>query len=170
MLTFEQKIAILDSFPELERRNVSLGRVNYHFEGSTHEKKTVGYRFHPNGNGYVFAGLVGGYETDDKGFVNVRDYSEEQLREIIGASIRSLSASSDSPNRASSAAASAFASNAAPSSDEEVWTDESGQELILKFEEETFFIYSGVNLEMAFETREEAEEYLAEEGFSFNRR
>ena len=56
MLTFEQKIAILDSFPELERKDVSLGRVNYHFEGSAHEKKTVGYRFHPNGNGYVFAG------------------------------------------------------------------------------------------------------------------
>ncbi|OWA34112.1 hypothetical protein B9G55_17450 [Saccharibacillus sp. O16] len=166
MLTFEQKLAILDSFPELERRDVSLGRVNYHFEGSVHDKKTVGYRFHPNGNGYVFAGLVGDYETDDKGFVNVRDFSEAQLREIIDASIRSLSpvggASASKPKSA--------AVTSSSTSQDEIWTDNEGQELVLKFEEETFFLYSGQSLEMAFETREEAEEYLAEEGFSFNRR
>lgn len=165
MLTFEQKLAILDSFPELERRDVSLGRVNYHFEGSAHDKKTVGYRFHPNGNGYVFAGLVGDYDTDDKGFVNVRDFSEAQLREIIDASIRSLSAGGSSASAPKPAA-----SQVSSSSQDEIWTDEEGQELILKFEEETFFIYAGESLEMAFETREEAEEYLAEEGFSFNRR
>ncbi len=165
MLTFEQKLAILDSFPELERRDVSLGRVNYHFEGSVHDKKTVGYRFHPNGNGYVFAGLVGDYDTDDKGFVNVRDFSEAQLREIIDASIRSLSAGGSSASASKPAAP-----KVSSSSQDEIWTDHEGQELVLKFEEETFFLYSGESLEMAFETREEAEEYLAEEGFSFNRR
>lgn len=75
MLTFEQKLAILDSYPQLERRNVSLGRVNYHYEQSRHEKKTVASHLHPNGNGYVFAGLLRGYESDDKGLVNIRDYS-----------------------------------------------------------------------------------------------
>ncbi|NGZ75144.1 hypothetical protein [Saccharibacillus alkalitolerans] len=164
MLTFEQKLAILDSFPELTRNDVSLGRVNYHFEGSAHEKKTVGYRFHPNGNGYVFAGLVGDYDTDDKGFVNVRDYTEAQLREIVDASIRSLAPAegASAPKRGSA--------DSAQSPGDEIWTDEEGQELILKFEDETFFVYSGFSLEMAFETREEAEEYLAEEGFSFNRK
>lgn len=163
MLTFEQKIAILDSFPELERKDVSLGRVNYHFEGSAHEKKTVGYRFHPNGNGYVFAGLIGGYEPDDKGFVNVRDFTEEQLREIVEASIRSLAPGADSAAR-SPKPAQAAAVPAAP--DDEIWTDGSGQELILKLEDETYFVYSGASLEMAFETLDEANEYLAEEGFS----
>ncbi|WP_172253812.1 hypothetical protein [Saccharibacillus deserti] len=162
MLTFEQKTAILDSFPELERKDVSLGRVNYHFEGSAHEKKTVGYRFHPNGNGYVFAGLLGDYDTDDKGFVNVRDFTEEQLREIVEASIRSLApgtgSSSKSPKPAQPAP------SAAPG--DETWTDGGDQELILKLEDETYFIYSGFSLEMAFETLEEAEEYLQEEGFS----
>lgn len=159
MLTFEQKIAILDSFPELQRKDVSLGRVNYHFEGSAYEKKTVGYRFHPNGNGYVFAGLVGGYDTDDKGFVNVRDFTEEQLREIIHVSITSLSPGGEAPFSTRTSAPAAVP-------DDEIWTDRGGQELILKVEEETYFIYSGLSLEMAFETLEEAEEYLEEEGFS----
>ncbi|MCQ4086469.1 hypothetical protein [Saccharibacillus sp. JS10] len=164
MLTFDQKIAILDSFPELERKDVSLGRVNYHFEGSAHEKKTVGYRFHPNGNGYIFAGLIGGYDTDDKGFVNVRDFTEEQLREILAASILSLSPNGDSAAPKSTDTASIVEAG------DEIWTDGDGQELILKFEDETFFIYSGASLEMAFETREETEEYLIEEGFTFNRK
>ncbi|MEJ8307064.1 hypothetical protein [Saccharibacillus sacchari] len=164
MLTFEQKIAVLESFPELTRNDVSMGRVNYHFEGSVHEKKIVGYRFHPNGNGFVFAGLVGDYDTDDKGFVNVRDFTETELREIVDASIRSLSSDREtSPSKPVSAAS-------AQSTGDEIWTDGDGQELILKFEDETFFIYSGSSLEMAFETREESEEYLAEEGFTFNRK
>lgn len=91
MLTFEQKLAILDSYPQLERRNVSLGRVNYHFEESRHDKKTVASHFHPNGNGFVYAGLLRGYESDDKGLVNIRDYSEAELRELVDASITSLS-------------------------------------------------------------------------------
>lgn len=91
MLTFEQKLAILDSYPQLERKNVSLGRVNYHYEESQHDKKTVAYHLHPNGNGYVFAGLLRGYEADDKGFVNIRDYSESELRSLLDASITSLS-------------------------------------------------------------------------------
>lgn len=91
MLTFEQKLAILDSYPQLERRNVSLGRVNYHFEESRHDKKTVASHLHPNGNGFVYAGLLRGYESDDKGLVNIRDYSEAELRELVDASITSLS-------------------------------------------------------------------------------
>ncbi|MDO3408240.1 hypothetical protein QWJ34_00515 [Saccharibacillus sp. CPCC 101409] len=164
MLTFDKKIAILDSFPELERKDVSLGRVNYHYPDSAQEKKTVAFHFHKNGNGFVYAGLVGDYETDDKGLVNVRDYTEAQLREIVDASIRSLAPSPGSPAQGAcrpSAAASAF-----PSGDADVWTDAEGQELTLRCEDETFFIYSGSSLEMAFETHEEAEEYLAEEGFS----
>ena len=54
MLTFEEKTAIIESFPELTKKDVSLKRVNYHFEGSLYDKKTVIYHLHPNGNGFVF--------------------------------------------------------------------------------------------------------------------
>jgi hypothetical protein len=37
--------------------------------------------------------------------------------------------------------------------------------LELKHEEDMWYLYAGMNLEMAFETLQEAEEYLAEEGF-----
>ncbi len=39
MLTFEEKLSIIESFPELERKNVSLKRVNFHFEESRLDKK-----------------------------------------------------------------------------------------------------------------------------------
>ncbi|MGQ0517887.1 hypothetical protein ACT453_49800, partial [Bacillus sp. D-CC] len=55
MLTFEEKLSIIESFPELERKNVSLKRVNFHFEESRLDKKNVVYHLHPNGNGFVYA-------------------------------------------------------------------------------------------------------------------
>ncbi|MEK3673936.1 MULTISPECIES: hypothetical protein [unclassified Paenibacillus] len=159
MLTFEQKLAILDSYPQLERRNVSLGRVNYHFEESRHDKKTVASHLHPNGNGFVYAGLLRGYESDDKGLVNIRDYSEAELRELVDASITSLSMFiPDAP-------APAKRKKKAQTGTESLWKNEDGHTLSLRFEEDLWYLYAGLQLEMAFETVEEAEEYLAEEGF-----
>lgn len=159
MLTFEQKLAILDSYPQLERRNVSLGRVNYHFEESRHDKKTVASHIHPNGNGFVYAGLLRGYESDDKGLVNIRDYSEAELRELVDASITSLSMFiPDAP-------APAKRKKKVQTGAESLWKNEDGHTLSLRFEEDLWYLYAGLQLEMAFETVEEAEEYLAEEGF-----
>lgn len=156
MLTFEQKLAVLDSYPELERKSVSLGRVNYHFEGSRHDKKTIAYHLHPNGNGFVYAGLLNGYPVDDKGFVNIRDYSEDKLRTLLDATVAALAAYEPlvpSPNRKKR------------KTQNSRWTDADGNGLDLKGEDEMWYLYAGVNLEMAFETLQEAEEYLAEEGF-----
>ncbi|WP_379163579.1 hypothetical protein [Paenibacillus sp. sgz5001063] len=160
MLTFEQKLAILDSYDQLERRNVSLGRVNYHFEQSRHDKKTVASHLHPNGNGFVYAGLLRGYETDDKGLVNIRDYSEAELRSLLDASITSLSM------YIPEAPAPAKRKKKAAAESESLWNNAEGNTLSLKFEEDLWYLYAGLQLEMAFETLEEAEEYLAEEGFT----
>lgn len=161
MLTFEQKMAILDTYPELERKQVSLGRVNYHYEDSQHDKKTVAYHLHPNGNGFIYAGLLKGYSVDGKGFVNIRDYEEEPLRELIAASIRSLSVGlPNAPEKPVKQAADKTTDAG------QVWVDADGAQLALKLEDDVWVVYSGVNLEMAFETHEEAEEYLVDEGFS----
>ena len=90
MLTFAEKEAVIGSFAELTRREVSMGRVNYHYEGSVHEKKIVVYHLHPNGNGFVYAGLLEDVEQDAKGFVNIREYGPEELRALIRRVIRSL--------------------------------------------------------------------------------
>lgn len=160
MLTFEQKLAILDSYPQLERKNVSLGRVNYHYEESQHEKKTIAFHLHPNGNGFVYAGLLQGYETNDKGFVNIRDYSESELRQLLEASMSSLS---DFVPEAP--VASKKKKKSAASADSH-WVNQEGHILTLKLEDDLWYVYAGLSLEMAFETLEEAKEYLAEEGFT----
>ena len=39
MLTFEEKEAIIKEFPELIRKEVSMKRVNYHYEESKERKE-----------------------------------------------------------------------------------------------------------------------------------
>ncbi|BBI36309.1 hypothetical protein [Cohnella abietis] len=149
MLSFAEKIAILESFDQLERRDVSLGRVNFHYDRSVIEKKNVGFHFHPNGNGYIFAGEIEGCDTDEKGFINVRDYSAEDLRSLIEQSIQSLTGEASWVE-----------------GQQEKWFDSDRNLLELKFEDDMWYIFSGLNLEMAFETYEEAREYLRDEGFN----
>jgi hypothetical protein len=156
MLSFQQKVEICSSFPELERKDVSLGRVNYAYEDSAYDKKTVVYHLHPNGNGYVYAGLLPGVPADPKGFANIRELSEEELRTLIRRSIASLT----QPEASSPPAASAISVD-----EEQVWSGPDNQTLLLKYENELWYVFAGDSLESAFETLEEAEEYLREEGF-----
>jgi hypothetical protein len=160
MLSFQEKLDICSSFPELERKDVSLGRVNFSYEESAHDKKTVVYHLHPNGNGFVYAGLISGASTDDKGMVNIREAGAAELRELIGKSIRSLSHQEERE-----APAPSKNSRKASNAKEQIWTGPDNQTLQVRFEDELWYIYAGVNLESAFETFEEAEEYLKEEGF-----
>lgn len=159
MLDFEQKLTIFSSFPELTRKNVSLGRVNFHYEQSVYEKKNVGYHLHPNGNGYVYAGLVPGEAIDGKGFVNIRDSSEPELRRLIRASIDSLSSQPKVPSPVS------VQMTGSPAALESRWSGPNNNTLLLTCEDGLWHVCSGIQLEAAFETYEEAETYLREEGF-----
>lgn len=151
MLTFEQKLAVIESFKELQRKNVSLGRINFHFEESIYDKKNVVYHLHPNGNGFVYAEYVKVYAANDKGMVNIRDFSEEELRSIIKKSIHSLSVHEDEQIE---------------EFEEEKWTNEDGQTLVLILEDGMWNVYAGLNLDGTFTTYKEAANYLHEEGFS----
>jgi len=150
MLTFEQKQAIIDSFPELTKKEISLKRVNYHFMDSLYEKTIVVEKLHPNGNGFVFVGDLLRYEEEasDKGLVNIRDYDEQQLREIIEDAIQYLSEEADEQEPI-----------------EELWQNREGAQLMLSFEQRSWNVYHGENLEEAFGTHDAAKEYLLEEGF-----
>jgi hypothetical protein len=156
MLTYNEKLAIIESFPELERKNVSLGRTNFQFEGSISDKKNIVYHLHPNGNGYVYAGHLDNYDTDEKGMVNIRDFSEGQLRQLLKETIQSLSPSEKS------VAEEAIIGD----SNEERWVDSENNLLILIEENESWNIYFGLNLDNSFDTYEEAEGFLQDEGFS----
>jgi hypothetical protein len=153
MLTFEEKLAIIESFPELERKNVSLGRVNFHFENSIYDKKNVVYHLHQNGNGFVYAEFLNGYELDQKGMVNIRDFTAEELKTIIKQSIQSLS-----PNTTMESAI--IADN-----EEERWVDSNQHTLMLINEDDMWNVYAGLNLDGTFLSYAEAKQYLEEEGF-----
>ncbi|MGE7913460.1 hypothetical protein [Lysinibacillus xylanilyticus] len=149
MLTFEQKQTIIESFPELTKKEISLKRLNYHLMDSLYEKTIVVEKLHPNGNGFVFVGDLLRYEEEanDKGLVNIRDYNEQQLREIIEDAIQYLSEEEEQELI------------------EELWQSREGVQLKLAFEQRSWNVYHGENLEEAFGTHDAAKEYLLEEGF-----
>ncbi|MDN4524542.1 hypothetical protein [Fictibacillus fluitans] len=155
MLSFQEKIELIETnFPQLNRKNISLGRVNYHLEESKRDKKVVVQQLHPNGNGFVYAGHLDRRQKDDKELVNIREYSAEDLISIISNSIAYLSSEE---------------SVAAPKPKDpvkEFWTGGADNErLLLVNEDELWNIYAGLNLEAAFESYIEAHDYLVEEGF-----
>ncbi|MEH6955677.1 hypothetical protein [Neobacillus drentensis] len=156
MLTFNEKLAIIESFPELERKNVSLGRINFQFEGSISDKKNIIYHLHPNGNGFVYAGMLENYDTDEKGMVNIRDFSEEQLRKVLKKSIQALSPVEKTTTEEAIIG----------DSKEERWVDSEKNLLVLINENDSWNIYFGLNLDASFDTYEEAETFLQEEGFT----
>lgn len=154
MLTFEEKLAIIESFPQLKRKDVSLGRINFHFEESTSDKKNIVYHLHPNGNGFVYAEHLLGYPTNDKGMVNIRDFSEDELRHIIEKSIQSLEPKAIEDIQSNE------------ESFEEKWINRNNFTLVLLHEDDMWNVYAGLNLDGTFNSYEEAAEYLHEEGFS----
>jgi hypothetical protein len=155
MLTFNEKLTIIESYPELERKDVSLKRVNFHLPDSISDKKNIVYHLHPNGNGFVYAGHLDHYDTDDKGMVNIRDFSAEQLRSILTESIAGLSHQEISTKEEAIIG----------ELEEERWVNEEGNVLILLNENEVWNIYFGLNLDETFDTYEEAIDFMREEGF-----
>lgn len=145
MLTFEEKINIIESFPELQRNDISLGRVNFHFEESVLDKKVVVYRLHPNGNGFVYVEqLDDTYPIDSNGMVNIRDFTEDALRKVIKESIASLSEQEPF---------------------EETWVNDENQTLLLIDDFYTCDIYAGDMLDGTYATYNAAADYLQQEGF-----
>lgn len=157
MLTFEEKQKIIESFPELTRKEVSMKRLNYHFEESLYDKTVVVQHLHPNGNGFVYLAEVEGYEADDRGLVNIREATEETLRKMIQESIQSLGQADEVEQ------VQTVEDDEEPF--EELWVNEENT-LILKEEEGYWNVYHHENLEDTFAEHEDAVEYLKEEGFS----
>ena len=148
MLTFEQKQEIIESFPELTRKEVSMKRVNYHYEESLFDKTVVVQHLHPNGNGFVYVADIPGYDTDSRGLVNIREATEEELRKTIKDSIDMLSEEElEEPTI------------------EQTWVNAEGVELKLVEEEGAWNIYHGLNLEESFGNYGYAQNYLKDEQF-----
>lgn len=148
MLTFEQKQEVIESFPELTRKEVSMKRVNYHYEESLYEKTVVVQHLHPNGNGFVYVAGISGYDVDSRGLVNIREATEEELRKTIKDSIEMLS--EEEPEEPTI---------------EQTWVNAEGVELKLVEEEGAWNVYHGLNLEESFGNYGYAQNYLKDEQF-----
>lgn len=160
MLSFEEKISIIEeNFPQLIRVDVSLGRVNYHYEESVQEKTIVVYHLHPNGNGFVYGAYLPQNQINDKGYVNIREFEKDELIAQIQETIEFMSKKhgwqqekqdkDDNTER-----------------NESRWLGPNYEYVTLAFENEMWCLYDdNQNLEAAFETFAEAEGYLKEEGF-----
>ncbi|TGA97999.1 hypothetical protein E4665_10065 [Sporolactobacillus shoreae] len=153
MLDYQQKLSVIESFPELEKKEVSLSRLNFQYTESAADKKNVVFHLHPNGNGYVYARGIDGYETDEKGLVNIRDFSEDELRTILEKAIHALSPEG------------IYEVNTADGIDHEIWSNRDRQKLEVIYDNELWNVYAGDLLDGTFRTYKEAKEYLIEEGF-----
>ena len=149
MLTFEEKQQIIEEFPELVKKEVSMKRLNYHYEESLYDKTVVVQHLHPNGNAFVYVADVEGYEADDRGLVNVRDYSADEFRAVIRAAVEGLATEVQESEPIA-----------------ETWQNSNGQTLTLLEEDGFYNVYHEVNLEEGFGDYQEAASYLKEEGFS----
>ena len=100
--------------------------------------------------------MLENYDTDEKGMVNIRDFSEEQLRKVLKQSIQSLSPVEKTTTEEAIIG----------DSKEERWVDSEKNLLVLINENDSWNIYFGLNLDASFDTYEEAETFLQEEGFT----
>jgi hypothetical protein len=77
---------IFKSFPELSLKEISYDRINFEFKASKKPGTTLATQLHPSGNAYVCAKYIDdttGYQVDWRGWVKIKDFNEDQLREII---------------------------------------------------------------------------------------
>ncbi|KMY56617.1 hypothetical protein AA904_15910 [Geobacillus stearothermophilus] len=98
MLSFEHKKAIFRSFKQLQEKPISNNRVNYVYPESLQRGKILARELSPSGNGYVNGKYIDseiikkkGYNVDRRGWINIADFSEEQLREVIEIAMMSMS-------------------------------------------------------------------------------
>lgn len=150
MLSFQEKKAIFESFPELSAQPVSMNRLNYHFEESAVPKTTVVKYLHPkSGNAFVFAGYLPKEETKE-GYISVMESTKEDIIKLVEEAIAYLRLTEDGYENGY----------------EEIWSDNNGDKLTLQYGDYmwTVLMSSGA-VEAVFKTKEQAEGYLMDEGF-----
>lgn len=150
MLTFEEKRAIFDSYPELTATPVSMNRVNYHYEESAVAKTMVVRFLHPNGNALIYAGYLPKEETAKEGYISVLEASEEEIRDLVDKALEYLNKKE----------------NGYEVGYQELWTDQYGEKLCLQYDHPMWAVLvENGQIEGVFKSKEAAEGYLMDEGF-----
>lgn len=98
MLNFEQKKSIFQSFQELQEKNMGNSGMNYIYPDSIQRGKILSKQLLPSGNGYVIGKYMDeetirtkGYVVDNRGWINIKDFSSGDLHEVIIKAMMSMS-------------------------------------------------------------------------------
>jgi hypothetical protein len=98
MLNFEQKKSIFRSFQELQEKPISHNRMNYIYPDSVQRGKVLATQLQPSGSGYVIGKYMDGetirekgYVVDERGWINIREFSSGELQELIMKAMVSMS-------------------------------------------------------------------------------
>ena len=97
MISYEIKKSIFASFTELKEEESSHNRVDYVYPQSLKRAKKLATQIHPSGNGYVLGRFMEeeliqkkGYQVDSRGWIKIKNFSQEELHEVIFFAIKSL--------------------------------------------------------------------------------
>ncbi len=100
MLSFEQKKSIFRTYEDLVEKQLSNQRINYEYPKSQQRGKVLATQLHPNGNGYVTGKYMNsetvkekGYKLDSRGWINIKEFSESELHEVIVLTMLSMNQS-----------------------------------------------------------------------------
>ncbi|WP_342542433.1 hypothetical protein MHH33_16855 [Paenisporosarcina sp. FSL H8-0542] len=91
------KKSIFASFTELKEKESSRNRIDYVYPQSAKRAKILATKIYPSGNGYVIGKFMQdelihskGYQVDSRGWINIKNFSREELQEVISFAIKSL--------------------------------------------------------------------------------
>ncbi|WP_428908157.1 hypothetical protein [Niallia sp. Krafla_26] len=97
MLSFEEKRSIFRSYKDLIEKPTSNGRINYEYPKSQQRGKILATQLHDNGNGYVIGKYLEpqalekkAYKLDSRGWINIKEFTESELHEIIQLTMNSM--------------------------------------------------------------------------------
>lgn len=85
MLSLEEKRVILNSFAELREKLDQFDRYFYYFDNASSRRKIIAREFIQSGNGYIYAANLPQYKSmcDPRGWVSVKHFTREQLKDIL---------------------------------------------------------------------------------------
>ncbi|MGB3259838.1 MAG: hypothetical protein WBA80_03175, partial [Paenisporosarcina sp.] len=97
MISYEIKKSIFASFTELKEKESSHNLIDYVYPNSAKRTKILATQIHPSGNGYVLGKFMEkeliqkkGYQVDSRGWIKIKDFSQEELHEVISFALKSL--------------------------------------------------------------------------------
>jgi hypothetical protein len=106
MLSFEEKKAVFRSFM-LKEKKISNGRINFIYPKSMQKGHVLATQLHPSGNGYVIGKYMdeetiknNGYKVDPRGWISIRDFSKDELTQVISEAMESMSGKNISVEKA----------------------------------------------------------------------